>query len=111
MDITARLKIKIENLFPEASEREKASVVLARYGEEEYEQESDRVRLAILKLAGPNPSIAKLQEFTNAAKGDFRDVLAWAEYPRQSRRSSAKGAVKLELANADLEEYETWLNT
>jgi hypothetical protein len=109
MEIEAKLQSKLEKIYPEHSEREKASEVLAEYGKEAHEQEPIRVRLAILKMAGP--SIEKLHEFTSAAKGDFRDVLSWAEYPRQSKHWSVTGAKKEKLVSADLNEYETWLNT
>ena len=52
--------------------------MLNEYGTEPYEQERERVQLAILKLA--EGDIDKLLHFTQAAKGDFRDVLYWAEY-------------------------------
>jgi hypothetical protein len=54
--------------------------ILDEYGTEPYEQERERVQLAILKLA--EGEIDKLLHFTRAAKGDFRDVLYWADYPR-----------------------------
>jgi hypothetical protein len=111
MDIEAKLENKLAMLFLDPADMGDAIALLNSYGTEPYEQESIRVRLAILKLAGPNPSIAELRKFTNAAKADYRDVLSWAEYPRQSRSWSAKGAKKQRLIEADLNEYQTWLNT
>ena len=111
MDIEEKLDIKLELIFCDSETRSEASTILMTYGNEPHEQEPTRVRLAILKLAGPVPNIEKLTEFAEFAKGDFRDVLAWAEYPRQSKHWSAKGAEKDKLEQADLQEYQSWLNT
>jgi hypothetical protein len=109
MKAEAKLQNKLEKIFPEQSEREKASEILSEYGRETHEQEPTRVRLAILKIAGSN--IEKLQVFTSAAQSDYRDVLSWAEYPRQSKNWSVTGTEKEKLVSADLNEYQTWLNT
>lgn len=111
MDIEAILENKLTKLFPKKEDRLEAISLLETYGQESYEQEQTRVRLSILKLAGPNPNIAELKKYINSAKGDFRDVLSWAEYPRQSKSWSAKSAEKQKLIKADLNEYLTWLNT
>jgi len=111
MDNEVRLASKLISLFPEKEDRIEATEILETYGQESYEQEPARVRLAILKLASQSPSIAELKKYTGAAKGDFRDVLSWAEYPRQSKICSAKGAEKQQLIESDLNEYQAWLNT
>jgi hypothetical protein len=43
--------------------------------------EQERVLLAVLKLSEEDPE--KLRHNIQAAKIDYRDVLAWAEYPEQ----------------------------
>ena len=57
--------------------------LLDTYGVEPYEQERERVQLAILKLSGGSEE--KLREFLAVAKRDYRDVLFWAENPEESR--------------------------
>ena len=57
--------------------------LLDSYGVEPYEQERERVQLAILKLSGGSEE--KLREFVAVAKRDYRDVLFWAENPEESR--------------------------
>ena len=57
--------------------------LLDSYGVEPYEQERERVQLAILKLSGGSEE--KLREFVAVAKRDYRDVLFWAEYPEEAR--------------------------
>lgn len=111
MDIEAKLANKLKTLFPETESRFEVIALLNSYGNETHEQEPTRVRLAILKLASSNPRIEEIKKYTSAAKTDYRDVLSWAEYPRQSRNWSAKGAEKQKLIDADLNEYQTWLNT
>jgi hypothetical protein len=111
MDIQAKLANKLKELFPEAESKLEIDALLDSYGKESYEKEPIRVRLSILKLAGSNPSIAEIQKYIIAAKADYRDILSWAEYPRQSKSWSAEGAEKQKLIDADLNEYQTWLNT
>src|SRR5262249_52152388 len=45
----------------------------------EYGREAHRVHLALLKLSAGD--VDALQSNLEAAKRDYRDVLAWAEYP------------------------------
>ena len=72
----------IEATFPESS-RAGVLELLDSYGVEPYEQERERVQLAILKLSGGSEE--KLREFVAVAKRDYRDVLFWAEHPDEAR--------------------------
>jgi len=72
----------IQATFPESS-RARVLELLDSYGVEPYEQERERVQLAILKLSGGSEE--KLREFVAVAKRDYRDVLFWAENPEESR--------------------------
>lgn len=99
---------KLNALYPEASQHDKAVQILAEYGKGRHDKEPERVRLAILKLSGAD--LGKLEHNTTRAKQDYRDVLAWAEYPGQSKNwSIMKGPQKEKLKKADLDEYEAWL--
>ncbi|KAA3647644.1 MAG: hypothetical protein DWP95_02840 [Proteobacteria bacterium] len=101
---------KLINLFPEVEVRNTAKSILDSYGVESYEQEPVRVRLAIIKLSGSD--IEELRKTTKAAKKDFRDILSWAEYPRQSIKwSFTNGLKNKKLAKKDRAEYKKWLNT
>lgn len=82
--------------------------ILDTYGTASHEQESSRVKLAILKLAGNNKK--EVEKYTAYAKQDFRDILSWAEYPRQSKlRAITEGPDKEKLTREDRAEYESWL--
>lgn len=106
-DILSR---KLVALFPEEGARDSARSILDSYGVEDYEQEPVRVRLAILKLSGSD--FEELRIITKSAKEDFRDVLSWAEYPRQSESwSMPDGPKKEKLVEEDRAEYEQWLST
>jgi uncharacterized protein with GYD domain len=59
--------------------------ILDRYGKS-YEQERERVQIAILNLS--EGSEEKLAKNLANAKRDYRDVLFWSEYPAQSRIDS-----------------------
>lgn len=66
----------IRDAFP-ASVRAAILAVLDRYGTESYENERERVQLAIIALSGGIQE--KLPELVKVAKTDYRDVLAWQQ--------------------------------
>jgi len=102
------LNKKLVSLFQNEKERAKVREILESYGEEKFQQEPDRVRLAVLKLSGTD--ISEIENWTKRAKEDYRDILAWAEYPRQSKHwSMPDGSKKKELIEADKQEYVQWL--
>jgi hypothetical protein len=61
--------------------------ILDEYGIASYEQERERVQLAILKLSQGDED--RLLHNVAAAKEDFRDVLMWAEEPDPTPEQSA----------------------
>ena len=104
------LSSKLEALFPDINSRKDAIDILNEYGKESHEQETIRVRLAILKLTGSD--LDKIIDFTDSAKQDYRDILSWAEYSRQSKNWSVPdGKKKQKLVDEDRAEYQKWLNT
>lgn len=104
------LNNKLESIFAEKSDRQLAIEILQIYGLEAHEQKPCRVWLAVLKLAGSN--LAEIEKITKYAKQDFRDILSWAEYPRQGRKWSVrKGPERQRLAEASRQEYLQWFNT
>ena len=104
------LKNKLGSIFVEESDRQRATQMLETYGLDAHEQEPSRVRLAILKLAGSD--LAEIEKMTRCAKQDFRDILSWAEYPRQAGKWSMRtGPERQRLAEAERQEYLQWLNT
>lgn len=109
MEYQKILNRKLEKLFPDNREKSKAVDLLETYGIEKHELEPFRVRLAILKLCdGDLEAIAKTVKY---ARQDYRDILSWAEYPRQSKKwSMHNGPEKENLVKKDREEYEQWLN-
>jgi hypothetical protein len=102
---------KIEDVFPDA---ERASVLqmLDRYGLVPHEPERERVQLAILKLCEGDKEQLRLA--VDDAKSDFRDVLAWAEYPGQMRNmgpSSTDDSGHLaRIDEQDRQQYIDWMN-
>jgi hypothetical protein len=105
----AILEQKLRALFPEAHQHAQATEALARYGIESHEQEPVRVRLAALKLAGAD--LGQLRAYVDAAKRDFRDVLAWAESPAQMKADSWRlpAAEQQALIAQDRKQYDDWL--
>jgi hypothetical protein len=82
---------------------------LQGYGAATHEREPARVRLAILKLAGEQ--LQSVEKYTRYAREDYRTILAWAEYPRQTRLwVRPDPEEKQKLIEADLAEYESWLH-
>lgn len=107
----AIIESKIKQIFPDSSCDEILSI-LASYGKEKHEKEQDRVHLAILKLCEEemldNPS-----KYVEIAKKDYRDVLAWAEYPNQLNHknpASPHSAESDKLKQLDRQQYLDWLN-
>lgn len=85
---------------------------LNTYGTESHEGEPERVRLAILKLCGED--LHGLDDLIEAAKRDYRDVLAWAEYPEEIRAgyratSELSPEELAALRKRDREQYVKWL--
>lgn len=101
--------------FPGEEVRQQARGALSDYGTASYEREVDRVRLAVLKLS--HGELDKLLLLVKDAKADYRDVLAWAEYPDEMSASWAlrQGLTDeeqkrlAELRAGDRKRYEDWL--
>jgi hypothetical protein len=103
------LKKVIKRLFPETDKRERVTEILGRYGSTAWQPEKDRVKLAILKLAGVDTEM--IQYFTVQACRDYRDILTMAEYPNQianpyMMKNDPVGSAK--MVQEDLKQYEDW---
>lgn len=104
------LERKLLELFPAEGLRDAARSALRRYGRESWHYEADRVRLAILKLAGGD--LTSIDKQVDAANVDYRDTLAAAEYPEYSKlrpgvdpeSAEAKRAIE-----ADRQQYLDWI--
>ncbi|MDX1439453.1 MAG: hypothetical protein R3284_06075 [Rubricoccaceae bacterium] len=95
--------------FP--SESGRVMEILRKYGTEDWHRETDRVRLAALKLASGN--IDRLCSTIETAKCDYRDVLAPAQYSEYSRIVGPSEAVSPaeweRIIDADWKQYVEWL--
>ena len=102
---------KIKQLWPDADPQEILDLLNA-YGTESYETGRTRVQLAILKLSGGDRE--RLPDLVKMAKVDFRDVLAYAEYPEEMRTAPTEMRDMPEeevrsIRQSDREQYEAWL--
>lgn len=98
-----------EKLFPDPEERELVLDILGQYGHEGLHPEKDRVRMAILKLAGRSPD--QIRYYTLMACRDYRDVLAGAEYPKHMGHYPWREKDPERLAQIqaeDKEQYQSW---
>ena len=97
---------KIKQCFPNEDARQILSVL-----NNSSEKGEDRVLLAVLKLSEGN--LEKLHFYLEAAKSDWRDVLAWAEYPEEMAndtwKMNAEKATK--IRERDRKQYLDWLNS
>lgn len=92
-------------LFISDADRETAKAILAPVF---ASGEGARVALACLKLSGSD--VSKLRACVDAALVDYRDVLAWAESPRQMRLGpSAPPADQARARRDDADEYTQWV--
>ena len=93
-----------------AAQGAEAEAVLAGYGKGEGERDPARVRLAILKLAAGDLEI--LQKHTETACRDYRDVIAWAEYPGYAELPfdpQLTNEVRAKAIADDWKRYQDWL--
>lgn len=85
--------------------------ILARYGEDSFHRETDRVRLAVLKLASGD--VSRLKTEIEGATCDYRDTLAAAEYPGYSKKmfhiDRLAETEKKKIIDSDWIQYEEWL--
>lgn len=72
--IAADVVAAVVRTFP-AEERAEALAILSAYGVGPDEPDRTRVRLAIIRLS--DGSLNRLQYFTDQAKQEYRDVIAW----------------------------------
>lgn len=67
------LERKLRLLFPEEKQRLSAVEILSDYGRKDWQREPERVRLAILKLAGAD--LDQVRFYAKDACTDYRDIL------------------------------------
>ncbi len=77
--LSEAVQAQVASKFP-AVAREEVLEALGSYGLEAHEPEVDRVRLAILELAGGES--ASVLHLVRVANEDFRDVLSWQAQER-----------------------------
>lgn len=72
-----------------------AMSVLMSYGTERWHREPDRVRRDIVTLSEGN--LDRLRYWTETAKTDYRDVLLFAEYPRDPDEPKTPAEVRARI--------------
>ena len=86
--------------------------ILNEYGTEEWHRSVNRVHIAALKLA--DGDLQALRREIDAAKRDYRDVLAYAEYPEYMQKVSPSCKIAEEererIIHSDWMQYQNWLN-
>ena len=97
----------------DAKEHEAIMTRLDEYGIQNWHREPHRVHLAVLKLSAGDSS--RISAFVKRACGDFRDVIAPAEYPQFFEAGFVGVSEKTsddirELKESDWQQYEAWLN-
>jgi hypothetical protein len=75
--ISKRVRTAVTTVFPKP-DADTVLQILARY----KGPETERVHLAILALSGPDPEEVKRR--VGQARGDYRDILLWAEEPEEA---------------------------
>jgi len=109
MELTPDLVLSlVDRLFP-PGERSAALALLERYGGAPHEREPLRVRVAALKVSGGQ--LAELERAIAHAGMDYRDVLAWAEYPGALTKPTWEmpAAEAERVRAADRAQYLAWL--
>jgi hypothetical protein len=109
MELTAALVDALVARLFAPGDRAEASGLLTEYGGEAHEREAIRVRVAALKLS--EGSLQRLRDLVARAKRDYRDVLAWAEYPEEMRIFTWRlpPAEQARIHSSDRAQYLAWL--
>ena len=100
---------KARQCFPD-EDQAKVMDILDLYGKESHVRELERVQIAILKLSGGD--LENLRAHVEIAKSDYRDVLAYAEFPEEMRNYTWKMSDKEEvnrIRERDRQQYIDWL--
>jgi hypothetical protein len=110
MDMNRVLR-KIKQMWPDADPQEIMDL-LDEYGTEDFETGVERVQLAVLKLCKGDRD--RLPDLVEMAKTDWRDVLAHAEYPEESKTDPVKMQnlpkdKARSIRRRDRDQYEKWL--
>lgn len=104
----AMVKRVVGVLFPEPQRAE----VLRRL-DQYRDNEIPRVQLAILKLSGGD--LATLDKWIATAQSDYRDALAYAEFPRQMETNAVYSQEDQDeyrrVVAEDQQQYLDWLHT
>lgn len=100
-----KLLTKIAQVFPAADPAE-----IRRALDEYTGPERLRVHLAIVKLSDEDRRDSPAH-YVEAARQDYRDVLAWAEFPQQLRPDWFTLSVteRAKVTKADRQQYARWL--
>jgi hypothetical protein len=85
---------------------DEVTTILAAYGREPYQTDPLRVRMACLKLALGRTG--ELRRLVANACADYRDVLAWAEYPAYMRARTP--AAQESAVETDWKQLQEWLH-
>jgi hypothetical protein len=98
----------LERLFA-PDERSSALQVLESYGAATHEREPVRVRIAAIKLSAGK--LSELEHVMVHARQDYRDVLAWAEFPDELVQPTWRLPADrvAEIRAADRAQYLAWL--
>ncbi len=103
--------LKLEQCFSDEKGAAEALTLLDSCGAELSERGRARIQLAILKLS--KGDLEKLRHYVEVAELDYRDVLAWAEYPEQmdtgASRFNSQPEVIREIEERDRKQYLDWL--
>jgi hypothetical protein len=91
--------------FPDHPQSE-VETILSAFGQESWHQEILRVKRACIKLSDGN--LDKLRDAVATACIDYRDVLAWAEYPNRMRIPA--GEPIGDAGKKDSGQLQDWLN-
>ena len=100
-----KLLAKIRQVFPDTDPAEIKRQLDAYTGPERL-----RVQLAIVKLSDEDRRDSPAH-YVGSACQDYRDVLAWAEYPQQLRPDWFTLSVteRAKVTKADRQQYARWL--
>ncbi|HEY8164824.1 MAG TPA: hypothetical protein VIF83_04645, partial [Gemmatimonadaceae bacterium] len=109
VELTPELVSQLVARVFSAKDQATALEMLDSYGAAAHEREPVRVRVALLKLS--NGKLSELEHLIAHARQDYRDVLAWAEFPQELEQPTWQMPADrvAQIRGADRAQYLEWL--
>ncbi|XDD45326.1 hypothetical protein AB3N60_11420 [Leptospira sp. WS39.C2] len=100
----------MQKYFSDVKIQQEVFIELEKCKSDNWKIDKDRILLSIVKCS--NGNIDKIKQLVTMANKDYRDVLAWAEYPNKMKQGFTNNKkVNSEIEKKDKEQFNNWLKS